>query len=111
MSEVSFNSTDAMFLFQEHRFTIARLRELNRGTLLDFPLPLMMALLDEGVDLKVQADHEIRRVVITEPWVDFEWLLIEPSITVVDGQEYRRVLKRFIQLDDGSFIVKPEPPQ
>lgn len=72
-----------------HEPTIAEVKRLNRETLYAFPLPMMFALLDAGVDLEENADATIRQFLhVTDEVVEMRWACMKDgkAIAILGGE-------------------------
>lgn len=80
--------------------TIAEIKRLNRETLYSFPLPMMFALLDAGIDLEEHADATIRQFVhVAGEAVELRWACMKngEAIAILGGEGedgFRALTKR-----------------
>jgi hypothetical protein len=61
------DDTEELYFWLTNQPTIAEVRRLNRDALLGWPLSLLIALVDGGVDLDAQSDAVLKQVVIEGP--------------------------------------------
>jgi hypothetical protein len=79
--------------------TIDELKRLNRETLYLFPLPMMFALLDAGVDLEENPDAIIEQILhVTDEVVELRWTCRKDgkllAIIGCEGEDGFRALTR-----------------